>query len=81
MIPSSVIYVLRENLNKIVDEGISNVHERHSMCAKRLQSALEKVIGLELFVESDRHRLPTIVTVKMPIGMNAKRFVKCLSER
>lgn len=55
--------------------------DRHLSSSRKLQSALENVFGLEMFVEKDCYRLPTIITVKMPVGINAVRFAKCLSER
>lgn len=75
------MYVLRENLNKIIDEGLPNVIERHYMSSRRLQTALVKDIGLDLFVEMEAFRLPTVVTVKMPGGINDKSFRKYLSDR
>lgn len=75
------MYELQDNLQKIISEGIMNVCDRHLSSSLKLQMALQKVIGLEMFVAKESDRLPTIVTVKMPIGINAKRFAKCLSER
>lgn len=77
----SFLYILRENLNKIIEEGLPNVIERHYVSSRRLQTALEQVIGLELFVGREEHRLPTVVTVKMPVGINDKSFTKYLSDR
>lgn len=81
LVPVSFLYILRENVNKIIDEGLSNVIERHYVNSRRLQTALQKVIGLDLFVEVEEHRLPTVVTVKMPVGINDKTFTKYLSDR
>lgn len=81
LIPSTIVYELQTNLSKIINEGITNVCDRHLSSSRKLQSALENVIGLEMFVEKDCNRLPTIITVKMPVGINAVRFAKCLSER
>lgn len=81
LVQVSFLYILRENLNKIIEEGLPNVIERHSASSKRLQTALEHVIGLELFVQTEGHRLPTVVTVKMPVGINDKSFTRYLSDR
>lgn len=81
LVPVSFLYILRDNLNKIIDEGLPNVIERHYVSSRRLQTALVKVIGLELFVDVEEHRLPTVITVKMPVGINDKSFTKYLSDR
>lgn len=81
LVPVPFLYILRENLNKIIDEGLSNVIERHYVNSRRFQTALVNVIGLDLFVEMEKHRLPTVVTVKMPVGINDKSFTKYLSDR
>lgn len=81
LVPVSFLYILRENLHKIMDEGLPNVIKRHRKSSRRLQTALMEIIGLDLFVEKEEHRLPTIITVKMPVGITDKLFTKYLSDR
>lgn len=81
LVPVIFLHEFQEHLNKIINEGLANVIERHSTNSQRLQIGLEKMIGLELFVEMEQYRLPTVVTVKMPLGINDKSFTKYLSNK
>lgn len=76
-----ILHILCKHLNRIREEGLPNVIERHYLYSKRLQVGLEKVIGLELFVARAEYRLPTIVAVKVPHGINDRQFSKYLSDR
>lgn len=72
-IPVSLLYGLREGLAIFVEEGINKCITRHQMCAKRLHNGLEK-LGLELFVEKEEARLPTVTTIKVPRGLDWRRI-------
>jgi alanine-glyoxylate transaminase/serine-glyoxylate transaminase/serine-pyruvate transaminase len=59
-----MVAALHAGLGVLLDEGISEVQERHAACGKELQAGLE-ALGLELLVEP-AHRLPQLTTVKVP---------------
>lgn len=66
--PVSMVAALHAGLGVLLDEGISQVQERHAQCGKELQSGLE-AMGLDLLVEPG-HRLPQLTTVKVPEGVD-----------
>ncbi|PSN42958.1 Serine--pyruvate aminotransferase [Blattella germanica] len=68
-IPVNLLYGLREGLAIIVEEGINKCIARHQTCAKRLHDGLER-LGLILFVEKKEARLPTVTTIKVPMGLD-----------
>jgi alanine-glyoxylate transaminase/serine-glyoxylate transaminase/serine-pyruvate transaminase len=66
--PVSMVAALHAGLGVLLDEGISEVQQRHAACGKELQAGLE-TMGLELLVEPG-HRLPQLTTVKVPAGVD-----------
>jgi alanine-glyoxylate transaminase/serine-glyoxylate transaminase/serine-pyruvate transaminase len=66
--PVSMVAALHAGLGVLLDEGLSEVQERHAACGKELQAGLE-AMGLELLVEPG-HRLPQLTTVKVPEGID-----------
>lgn len=64
----SNIYMFREALAMIAEEGLENTWARHREMAEELWSGL-RAMGLELFVEDDNLRLPTVTTIKIPQGI------------
>jgi alanine-glyoxylate transaminase/serine-glyoxylate transaminase/serine-pyruvate transaminase len=66
--PVSMVAALHAGLGVLLDEGISEVQQRHAACGKELQAGLES-LGLELLVEPG-HRLPQLTTVKVPAGVD-----------
>jgi alanine-glyoxylate transaminase/serine-glyoxylate transaminase/serine-pyruvate transaminase len=68
--PINLYYGLREALRLIAEEGIENCWQRHQQNVEYLWSSLES-IGLQMHVEQP-YRLPTLTTVKVPDGVDAK---------
>lgn len=70
-------YSLLSSLNKCIEiiksEGIENRWKRHINNMKFLVKGLE-ILGLDLFVKSEMHRLPTLVTFTLN-GLNIDDFI------
>ncbi len=70
--PVNMNFAIREGLRLIADEGLENIWKRHNSNAIKLWKGLED-LGLELHVSSE-FRLPTLTTVKIPLGVNGDKF-------
>ncbi|KAF5273958.1 hypothetical protein FQA39_LY01073 [Lamprigera yunnana] len=68
-ISSTLLCGLREALALAAEEGIDNIINRHQQCAKRLHDGI-KALHLELFVDEESSRLPTVTTIKVPDGLD-----------
>ncbi|OUC13111.1 MAG: alanine--glyoxylate aminotransferase [Alkalinema sp. CACIAM 70d] len=68
--PVNLYYGLREALRILADEGIENSWARHQKNAEYLWEQLE-AIGLKMHVDR-ANRLPTLTTVCVPEGVDAK---------
>ncbi|KAI6172040.1 Serine--pyruvate aminotransferase [Aphelenchoides besseyi] len=75
--PVSLIYSLREALAAIVREGLDESIQRHEQNARVLHSLLEQN-GFELFVKNPNLRLPCLITVRVPEGVNWKAVTDSL---
>jgi len=62
------LYMLREALAMVAEEGLEEVWARHAAAAKQLHVGLE-ALGLKLFVKDPAHRLATVTTVEVPPGV------------
>ncbi|XP_075154374.1 alanine-glyoxylate aminotransferase isoform X2 [Haematobia irritans] len=71
-ISSTLLYGLREALAQICDQGLQSVINRHKQCSERLQKGLAE-LGLEMFVPNASVRLPTVNTVKVPMGVDWRK--------
>lgn len=77
--PINMNYGLRESLGLIAEEGLENRWQRHQHNARLLWEGLAN-LGLECHVAEDL-RLPTLTTVRVPDGVDAKAIAqKLLSE-
>jgi alanine-glyoxylate transaminase / serine-glyoxylate transaminase / serine-pyruvate transaminase len=74
--PSPLYFGLREALRLIAEEGINHCWTRHQQNVEYLWSSLEG-IGLSMHVEKP-FRLPTLTTVKVPDGVDAKATTRKL---
>jgi alanine-glyoxylate transaminase/serine-glyoxylate transaminase/serine-pyruvate transaminase len=74
--PISLYYGLREALRLIAEEGIENCWSRHQQNVEYLWTSLES-IGLSMHVQP-QYRLPTLTTVKVPEGVDAKAITNKL---
>ena len=70
--PVNMNYAIREGLRLIASESLENIWERHLSNSIRLCSGL-KELGLELHV-SEKYRLPTLTTVKIPKSIDGNAF-------
>lgn len=68
--PISMNYAFREALRIVAEEGLEARWARHQRVAEELWQGLEKM-GLECLVEK-QYRLPSLTTVRVPEGVDAK---------
>lgn len=66
--PISMFYALREALSVIADEGLENRWERHRQCHTLFARGIE-AMGLTFHVPAE-HRIPTLNTVCVPVGVD-----------
>ena len=74
--PINLYYGLREALRLIAEEGLAACWERHQTNAEYLWKSLES-LGLSMHVERE-FRLPTLTTVCVPEGKDAKAIARQL---
>ena len=74
--PISMFYALREALLVIADEGIENRWQRHLRCNKAFVKGIE-AMGLRMHVP-EQHRIPTLNTVTVPVGVDEAKVRKYL---
>ncbi|TMW44731.1 hypothetical protein DOY81_010189 [Sarcophaga bullata] len=77
-ISSTLLYGLREALAQFCAQGLREVVTRHQQCSYRLQQGI-KDLGLELFVPNATDRLPTVNTVKVPVGVDWHIILKLVA--
>ncbi len=68
--PINMNYAIREALRLIAEEGLENRWARHQSTAELMWDGLE-AMGLEMHVPKE-YRLPTLTTVRIPDGVDAK---------
>ena len=73
----SAMYGLSMALDKILDEGLENVYERHARIAKFTRESM-KALGLELLVEDESYASNTVTAVKMPAGVDSEKLMGVL---
>jgi alanine-glyoxylate transaminase / serine-glyoxylate transaminase / serine-pyruvate transaminase len=74
--PINLYYGLREALRLVAEEGLANCWQRHQKNAEYLWQSLE-AIGLTMHVDK-AYRLPTLTTVCVPDGVDAKAIARQL---
>merc|ERR1711872_47789 len=67
--PVNTMHGLREGLALVAEEGLENCWRRHRLAADHLQTGVRE-LGLEMFVEDPKSRLPTVNTIKVPEGID-----------
>ena len=72
--PISMFYALREALLVVADEGIENRWERHRRCHRLFVKGIE-AMGLSMHIPNG-NRIPTLNTVRVPIGVDEARVRK-----
>ncbi|MGI8932505.1 MAG: pyridoxal-phosphate-dependent aminotransferase family protein [Phormidesmis sp.] len=68
--PVNMTYAIREALRLLAEEGLEARWNRHRQAAEYLWDGLE-AMGLSCHVDRE-YRLPTLTTVRVPEGINAK---------
>ncbi|MGB7249355.1 MAG: alanine--glyoxylate aminotransferase family protein [Phormidesmis sp.] len=68
--PVNMTYAIREALRLLAEEGLQSRWDRHQQTAEYLWDGLEEM-GLACHVARE-YRLPTLTTVRVPEGINAK---------
>ncbi len=66
--PVNMIYGLREALRIVAEEGLEQRWRRHALNAKAFIAGCE-AMGLEIFAQ-EGYRLPSLITVKVPQGVD-----------
>jgi alanine-glyoxylate transaminase/serine-glyoxylate transaminase/serine-pyruvate transaminase len=74
--PINLYYGLREALRLVAEEGLESYWQRHQANVEYLWACLED-LGLSLHVERE-FRLPTLTTVRVPTGVDAKVIARRL---
>ena len=67
--PVNLIYALRESLRILLEQGLENSWKRHREVSETLIEGIE-AMGLEMLVEAQRFRAPTLNAVKTPEGVD-----------
>ena len=75
----NLIYALREALREIVEYGVNNWVEKHSVRAERLYSILGK--HLEPLVKFESYRSNTVTAFKLPCGVTASDIIRTVKSR
>ncbi|XP_062853281.1 alanine--glyoxylate and serine--pyruvate aminotransferase a [Trichomycterus rosablanca] len=71
--PVIAFYSLREGLAILAETGLEKSWKRHQEVAEYFHTGLEKM-GLKLFVEEKKARLPTVTTIVAPPGYDWKEI-------
>lgn len=73
-ISATLLYGLREALAGVCAEGLQETIRRHEDAAAHLYEGLTK-LGLELYVNDPKVRLPTITSIKLPSNCDWKKVI------
>ncbi|MDA0265894.1 MAG: alanine--glyoxylate aminotransferase family protein [Cyanobacteria bacterium] len=74
--PVNMTYAIREALRLVAEEGLEVRWQRHQATAEKLWAGLAEM-GLACHVDK-AYRLPTLTTVKVPNGVDAKAVTRLL---
>ena len=77
--PTAMVVSLHAGLQRIADEGLEKVWDRHAEAGRLLQDGLEEM-GLSLFAQ-EGSRLPELTTVRVPEGVDSAAVRRYLLER
>ncbi|GAA2745008.1 alanine--glyoxylate aminotransferase family protein [Terrabacter aerolatus] len=77
--PTAMVVSLHAGLQRIADEGLEKVWDRHAEAGRLLQDGLEEM-GLTLFAQEGA-RLPELTTVRVPDGVDSAAVRAYLLER
>jgi aspartate aminotransferase-like enzyme len=71
---------LHQSLRNILNEGLENVFNRHAVAARAVREGF-KAMDFSLLVKDERAASNTVTTVKIPKGLDFKRFWRALFDR
>lgn len=74
---SNMVYALREGLRLVAEESLTTRWERHQTNAELFWQGLAEM-GLGCHVENPTHRIPSLTTVRVPAGVDARRVILAL---
>lgn len=74
--PVNLTFALREALRLLAEEGLAARWQRHQATAEKFWEGLDS-LGLQCHVERE-YRLPTLTTVRVPDGVDAKAVTRTL---
>ncbi|MEW1955520.1 alanine--glyoxylate aminotransferase family protein [Terrabacter sp. NPDC080008] len=77
--PTAMVASLHAALQRITDEGLEKVWDRHAEAGRLLQDGLQEM-GLALFAQ-EGSRLPELTTVRVPDGVDSAAVRRYLLER
>lgn len=75
----STLYVLREVLAEIQEEGLENVFQRHRLVTKAIRTGA-KALGLDLLVTEEEIASKTVTAIKVPSGIEYSTLNQRLKE-
>lgn len=75
--PVSGLLALHEAMRLVCEETLEKRFERHLICSKALQRAIE-TLGLTLYVAPE-HRLNSVIGIKVPDGLDGKTICQHIS--
>ena len=70
----TVFYGLSLALDKLLDEGLENVYERHARIGRMTRDGI-KSLGLELLAQDEGSASDTVTAVKVPEGIDGGKLV------
>lgn len=70
----TALYGLSLALNKLLDEGLEKVYERHVRIGQITREGI-KSLGLELLAQCEESASNTVTAVKLPEGVDGRKFV------
>lgn len=79
-ISATLIYGLRVALAQLAEEGLPASWTRHAAAAARFKRGLRSR-GLRCYVDDPRYQLSTIVSIKLPPGVDGKIVTARAMER
>ncbi|XP_011692592.1 PREDICTED: serine--pyruvate aminotransferase, mitochondrial [Wasmannia auropunctata] len=79
-ISATLVYGLRTALMQLAEEGLTTSWARHAAMAVRFRQDL-RALGLESYIEDPRHQLSTVISIKVPPGIDADMLVARTMEK
>lgn len=78
--PTQLLHGLRKSLDRMLDEGLDNVHARHRRLAAGVRAAVQ-AWGLELCAEHPSLYSDTVTAIRTPTDVDAREVIKTAYDR